>query len=73
MEKLLLDIKKLDCAGCGKKIEKTVRKLKGIESIKVFAQLGKVRVTYDKNLIHTNQIKQSIIQLGYPVHTTKTA
>ena len=71
--KTIFHIGELDCAGCVKKIEHQLGQLEGVDSVKVFAQLGKVRTVSNNKLIATSQIEQAIIQLGYPVDTTKMA
>lgn len=71
--KTIFHIGELNCASCAKKIEQQLSQLEGIDSVKVFAQLGKVRTVSNHQLIGTSQIEEAIIQLGYPVYTTKRA
>lgn len=71
--KTIFHIGELDCAGCAKKMKQQISQLEGIDSVKVFAQLRKVRTVSNHQLIGTSQIEQAIIQLDYPVYTTKRA
>jgi copper chaperone CopZ len=73
MTKILFQIDSLDCAGCAKKIENKVSELKGIESIKVFPQLGKIRIVFDSNTLTSQQIEETILLVGYPVYSKITA
>jgi len=73
MTKVLFQIDPLDCAGCAKKIENQVNELNGIESVKVFPQLGKIRTTFDNKKVTIQQIEAAILQAGYPVHSKATA
>ncbi|WP_373471320.1 heavy-metal-associated domain-containing protein [Carnobacterium alterfunditum] len=73
MTKVLFQIDPLDCTGCAKKIENQVNELNGIESVKVFPQLGKIRMTFDNKKVTIQQIEAAILQAGYPVHSKATA
>ncbi|MEK6189987.1 MAG: heavy-metal-associated domain-containing protein, partial [Carnobacterium alterfunditum] len=66
MTKVLFQIDPLDCTGCAKKIKNQVNELNGIESAKVFPQLGKIRTTLDNNKVTIQQIEAAILQTGYP-------
>lgn len=73
MTKILFQIDTLDCTGCAKKIENQVNELNGIESVKVFPQLGKIRTTFDNKKVTIQQIEEAILQAGYSVYSKATA
>lgn len=73
MTKILFQIDSLDCAGCAKKIENKVNELKGIESIKVFPQLGKIRIAFDSSKLTNQQIEETILLVGYQVYSKTIA
>ncbi|MDN6626398.1 MAG: heavy-metal-associated domain-containing protein [Pisciglobus halotolerans] len=73
MEKVLFQIGFLECVGCARKIENKVSELKGIEAIKVFPKLGKIRIVFDSNQVTSQQIEATILLVGYPVYKKITA
>lgn len=72
MTKALFRIDPLDCAGCAQKIKNQVHALKGIESVNVFPQLGKIRTTFDNKKVTIQQIEEAILLTGYPVYSKIT-
>lgn len=72
MAKVLFEIDPLDCAGCAKKIENHVNELKGVESVKVFPQLGKIRTIFDNKKITIHQIEKAILLTGHSVNSKVT-
>lgn len=72
MAKVLFEIDPLDCAGCAQKLENQVNELNGIESIKVFPQLGKIRATFDNKKVTIHQIEEMILLTGHPVNSKVT-
>jgi copper chaperone len=55
------------CPSCVKKIENVVGKKRGVESTQVMFNSNKVKVSFDENLITSEEIAQAITDLGYPV------
>lgn len=72
MAKVLFEIDPLDCVGCAQKLENQVNELNGIESIKVFPQLGKIRATFDNKKVTIHQIEEMILLTGHPVNSKVT-
>lgn len=73
MTKVLFQIDLLECVGCARKIENKINELKGIESIKAFPKLGKIRIVFDSNQVTSQQIEETILLVGYPVYKKITA
>ena len=69
MAKALFKIEPLDCVGCAKKIENQVNELEGIESVRVFPQLGKIRTTFDNKKVTIHQIEKAILLTGHSIHS----
>ncbi|EDP68740.1 prolipoprotein diacylglyceryl transferase [Carnobacterium sp. AT7] len=69
MAKALFKIEPLDCVGCAKKIENQVKELDGIESVRVFPQLGKIRTTFDNQKVTIHQIEKAILLTGHSIHS----
>jgi Cu+-exporting ATPase len=67
MQQATIKIKGLDCASCAEKIEKTLRREKGIESVSVYLGPEKVEVTFDSSSISQKRIERAIETLGYKV------
>lgn len=67
MESRVLDIHGMTCAACAQRIEKTVRKLDGIEQVNVNLASEKLFVEYDSALIELNAIKDRVTKIGYEV------
>ncbi len=67
MESRVLDIHGMTCAACAQRIEKTVRKLDGIEQANVNLASEKLFVEYDSALIELNAIKDRVTKIGYEV------
>jgi len=71
MKKTVFQLEPLTCPSCVKKIENTLLKTKGVDSVKVLFNSSKVRVDFDDSQISTEQLRNIIIKLGYDVLTTK--
>jgi len=67
MQQTIIKIKGLDCASCAEKIEKTLIRERGVESVRVFLGAEKVKVTFQPAIISSARIKQEIKDLGYGV------
>ena len=67
MEHVTIQVKGLDCASCAEKIEKTLRRENGIESVTVYLGSEKVEVTFDPSTISQKRIEKEIEALGYGV------
>ena len=67
MQQTTIKIKGLDCASCAEKIEKTLLREKGIESVSVHIGSEKVEVAFDSSSISQKRIERAIEALGYEV------
>ena len=55
------------CEHCKKKVEKTLKSIKGVKKIKVDLESKIVSFVFKENKVDINVIKQSIINQGYEV------
>ncbi|MGH2575675.1 MAG: heavy metal translocating P-type ATPase, partial [Ignavibacteria bacterium] len=60
-----LDIEGMECPGCAMKIENTLSKLNGVESVKVDLGTDTASIKFDKNALDLDSIKSEIYGLGY--------
>ncbi|WP_210367335.1 heavy-metal-associated domain-containing protein [Bacillus sp. REN3] len=67
MKKVVFDLEPLSCPSCIKKIEGTLKKMDGVREAKVLFHSGKVRVQFDDNIVHVDELQKTIVNLGYPV------
>jgi len=71
MEKIRIDIEGMTCASCAASIEKSLRKVKGVESATVNFATRTSEVTFDKNLTNEKELFDVIIKEGYtPIDTS---
>lgn len=64
---LVLMVEGMTCTGCENAIQKMVKSLPGIESVKADRGASKTRVVFDKTLVDEQKIKSAISQAGYTV------
>lgn len=57
----------LTCPSCIKKIEGVLKKEEGVESVQVLFNSSKVKIQYDEEKVTSEQLKQLIENVGYPV------
>ncbi|MDR2486701.1 MAG: heavy metal translocating P-type ATPase [Clostridiales Family XIII bacterium] len=67
MENQVLDIRGMTCAACAQRIEKTVRKLSGIEQANVNLASEKLFVEYDGGAVQLPAIKEAVVRIGFEV------
>ncbi|MBA4698548.1 MAG: cadmium-translocating P-type ATPase [Ruminococcus sp.] len=67
MNSQVLSIRGMTCAACAQRIEKTVRKLSGIEQATVNLASEKLFVEYDESILPLTTIKQAVTKIGYEV------
>ena len=67
MENQTLDIRGMTCAACAQRIEKTVKKLSGINQASVNLASEKLFVEYDSNSLNLSDIKTAVAKIGYEV------
>lgn len=63
----VLNIRGMTCAACAQRIEKTVRKLSGIEQASVNLASEKLFVEYDAGVLPLTDIKAAVKKIGYEV------
>ncbi|MGY1423384.1 heavy-metal-associated domain-containing protein [Bacillus cereus] len=71
MTKAVFQLEPLTCPSCIKKIESTLTKKAGVESVKVLFNLGKVKTRFDNSLTNAKSIEETIENLGYIVNSYK--
>ncbi|NLC25903.1 MAG: heavy-metal-associated domain-containing protein [Fastidiosipila sp.] len=71
MTNKIYQIEGMTCPTCVMKIEKALKKTKGIDEFEVLYNSGRVKVTYDEDITSTEDIKATIEQLGYRVVAEK--
>jgi copper chaperone CopZ len=57
----------LTCPSCIKKIETKLTKMDGVEEAKVMFNSSKVKATYNEEQVTSEDIRNTIEKLGYPV------
>lgn len=67
MSKVVFQLEPLTCPSCIKKIETTLNKTAGVDSVKVLFNLSKVKTVFDESLISADQLEGKIRQLGYAI------
>lgn len=67
MDSQVLSIRGMTCAACAQRIEKTVRKLSGIEQATVNLASEKLFVEYDGAVVQLPVIKEAVAKIGYEV------
>ena len=67
MESKVLSIRGMTCAACAQRIEKTVRKLNGIEQASVNLASEKLFVEYDESVLPLSAIQEAVTKIGYEV------
>lgn len=58
-------IKGMTCASCAQTVEKTARKLKGVETASVNVATEKLHIRYDEQQVQEEQLAQAIADAGY--------
>lgn len=67
MENITLNVQGMSCGHCVSSVEGSVGKLNGVEQVKVHLESGKVDVSFDKDKVTLNEIKETIDDQGYDV------
>ena len=73
MKKAVFGLEPLGCPSCVKKIENTVRKMHGVQEVKVLFNSNKVSAQFDEGVVQAEQIHEVITKLGYPVVSQKVS
>ena len=57
----------MTCAACAQRVEKSIRKLNGVESASVNLVTEKATVAYDLSMVRSSDIRETIEKAGYSV------
>lgn len=71
MKNIVWKVDTLTCPSCIKRIEKTLKKQKGVDNVEVKFNSSKVDVTFDESTIAKESITKTLDTLGYPVESTE--
>lgn len=61
------------CPSCIAKIENTLAREQGVETVQVMFNSSKVKVTFDETLTSADSLAETVTKLGYPVLKTAVA
>ena len=64
-KEVIIPVDGMTCASCSSFVEKSIKKLEGIENVSVNLATEKAKVNYDPSIIRVSAIKQAIIKAGY--------
>lgn len=73
MKKAVFGLEPLSCPTCIKKIEGTLKKMNGVQEVKVLFHSNRVRALFDEEVVEVNEIQETIVKLGYPVISQKVS
>jgi copper chaperone CopZ len=73
MKNGVFQLEPLTCPSCIKKIENTLTKLTGVDSVQVLFNSSKVKTTFDESQIEADQLVGTIKKLGYSVLSSKVS
>jgi copper chaperone len=62
-----LQVQGMSCGHCVNAVESNVGKLEGVDQVKVHLESGKVEVSFDKEKVTVEKIKETIDDQGYEV------
>ncbi|MDD2426587.1 MAG: cation transporter [Eubacteriales bacterium] len=66
-----IQLEGMTCPTCVMKIEKLLKKTKGVQESEVLYNSGRVKVSFDENTVSVDDISAAIEQLGYRVVSVK--
>lgn len=67
MKQITLQVQGMSCGHCVRSIENNVGEIKGVKSITVKLDDGKVEAEFDPSKVTVNDLKNEIEELGYEV------
>ncbi|MDR0292942.1 MAG: heavy-metal-associated domain-containing protein, partial [Oscillospiraceae bacterium] len=65
MEKKVINIGGMTCAACGQRVEKSIKKMGGVESVSVNFATEKAAVLYNPHTVRLSVIREAIEKAGY--------
>ena len=66
------DITGMTCAACSASVDRSVKKVRGVNSVNVSLLTNSMSVEYDENIISTDMIIKAVKNSGYGAKLTKT-
>ena len=72
-ENQILSVKGMHCASCAARVEKTLKKIKGVKKASVNFASGKAFVSYDPNTVNLTYIQKEIEKIGYTAQKSSSA
>ena len=73
MRTVKYQVEELTCPSCIKKIEGALSKQEGVKEAKVLFNSNKVKVIFDEGIVSSDQLRNIVQKLGYPVLGSKIA
>ena len=73
MKNAVIQLEPLTCPSCIKKIETTLNKIGGVNSVKVLFNSSRVITQFDDSQIEVNKLTDTVNKLGYSVLSTKVS
>ncbi|WML46034.1 heavy-metal-associated domain-containing protein [Neobacillus sp. PS3-40] len=73
LSKVQYQLEPLTCPSCIKKIEGALGKMIGVQDAKVLFNSSKVKVSFNKDQVTSEELQEIIEKLGYPVISAKIA
>ncbi len=67
MKKMTFQLETLTCPSCVNKIEKALKKTKGVEDVNVLFTSSKVKIEFDENTVTEDDLSYVITRLGFAV------
>lgn len=67
MKKETFNVEGMTCAACAKAIERSVKKLEGVEDANVNFASEKLKVVYVENVVNISKIKEAVKKAGYKI------
>jgi len=66
-ETVWLNVEGMSCSHCEKRVKEALDAIRGVISVSVNLDEGKVAVDYDTTGVNEEQIKRTIIEAGYGI------
>ncbi|NLC11032.1 MAG: heavy-metal-associated domain-containing protein [Firmicutes bacterium] len=64
-ENIVLRIEGMSCKHCQAAVEDALKKLEGVESVKVDLKEGKSYITFDSSLLTKENLIEAVVKAGY--------
>ena len=67
-EKISLPVEGMTCASCVARVEKSIKKIDGVEDVVVNLASEKATLSIDKSKVNIEEIKKAVEEAGYKVN-----